>query len=179
MPAGGWFNPAFILQVQCSYEWPSRRVHGYKDECTQYDDLCTSEYVEKFVVPLQKTYVQQAKTTATRLGNGGFVHSCYLGSYFNENFGTNSPKEVPRAENGVWNQITIGGVTMQQAIANWWALGDGATEAVWSHDDGWNATRVAPQPPPAAATSGPPTPVVPWYSNHWMTKPSCYGYPWY
>jgi hypothetical protein len=178
---GGWYNPGFILQVDCSYEWPSRRVHGYKNihKCTQYDDLCTLEYVADFVVPLQKTYLQQVEPTATKAGNGGFVHSCYLGSYFNENFGTTSPKELPRAVDGVWNQIAIGGVTMQQAIATWWALGDSASEAVWSHDDGWNATNVAPKQPPVAAAVGAPTPVVPWYSNHYMTNPSCRGYPWY
>eukprot|EP01051_Picozoa_sp_SAG22_P008057 SAG22_NODE_594_length_8738_cov_20.249219_5_plen_111_part_00 len=110
------------------------------------------------------------------------MHSCYLGSYFNENFGTTSPTELPRAEGGVWNQIEIGGVTMQQAIAKWWALGDGASETVWSHDGGWNATNtVPPTPPPAVAAvmSAAPTPVVPWYSNHYMTNPSCRGYPWY
>ena len=79
----------------------------------QHDDLCTPEYVADFVVPLQRTYLQQAMPAATKAGNSGFLHSCYLGSYFNENFGTTSPTELPRAVDGVWNQIAIGGVTKQ------------------------------------------------------------------
>ena len=76
-----------------------------------------------------------------------------------------------------------------QAITKWWTLTDSASdsEAVWSHDDGWNSTNVAPKPPQITAAaagernglSSAPTPVVPWYSNHYMTNPSCRGYPWY
>ena len=66
----------------------------------------------------------------------------YLGAYFNSNFGSTSP-EVPRPTTGIWNQIEVGGVTMQAAISAWWKAPETAASALKS-DAGWNATGSIP-----------------------------------
>eukprot|EP01051_Picozoa_sp_SAG22_P008056 SAG22_NODE_594_length_8738_cov_20.249219_4_plen_738_part_00 len=39
---GGWYDPGFILQVECSYKYPSRRIRGYMNvhKCTQVCHCC-------------------------------------------------------------------------------------------------------------------------------------------
>ena len=56
----------------------------------------------------------------TALQHGGFYFSCYLGSYFHENYQTTYPLAVPHLaqEAGVWQQIEIEGVSMHAAIAD-------------------------------------------------------------
>merc|ERR1712192_91167 len=120
-------------------------------------------------------------------GNGGFFHSCYLGSYINTDFGTTDATHFPRALNGIWNEITVGGKTMQEAVSEWWN-GDVSKPASFLQDTFWNASGV---PPTAMEThrarmlrgdnpiDDQKTPIVPWYTNKYITNPSCRGFPWY
>ena len=115
--------------------------------------------------------------------NGAFFHSCFLGSYWGMTFycgeaGTASCAQVPRQKDGVWNQISINGKTMRQAVADWW----NGKPAVY-YDPPWD-----PQgKPPASeandiaerADNGDQAPRVPWYTSHFYTNPTCRGYPWY
>eukprot|EP01052_Picozoa_sp_SAG31_P011978 SAG31_NODE_690_length_12796_cov_4.634559_10_plen_1106_part_00 len=109
--------PNSILQVHCSLKGPGWATAR---QCNQYPEFCTSDYVGNITAPYQQQYVEDyaRSRTHTRVGNGGFFHSCYLGSYFQSGWeGT-----------AIWNIISIGGLTMREAISNWW------------HDDGTGHT---------------------------------------
>lgn len=60
----------------------------------------------------QQQYIDDYERSGaqSKAGNGGFFHSCYLGSFFHSGWGGTA----------IWNIIEIGGVTMQKAISNWW-----------------------------------------------------------
>ena len=121
------------------------------------------------------------EAAGAKAGNGGFFFSCYLGSYFNSNFASTNPAQVPRPMSGIWNQISVGGKTMQQAISAWWKSPSTAPPA-WEKDCVWTTTGKLPAPgwPPktgarnsslaVAATDeardGEGAPTVPWYTSH-------------
>lgn len=134
--------------------------------------------------------IQAQNTMTSGPLNGAFFHSCYLGSYWGMTFacgeaGTASCAQVPRQKDGVWNQISIKGKTMRQAVGEWW----GGKPAVY-YDPPWNPQG---KPPAAAAVEGAEVssstaesggrpvgdeaPKVPWFTSHFYTNPSCRGYP--
>ena len=175
--------------------------------CVQYPDECDSGTMTGFTIPLQKTYLANYETAGAKAGNGGFFFSCYLGAYFNSNFASTDPGNVPRPMSGeppryrchlgyillnmaaimsllagIWNQISVGGKTMQQAISAWWKSPSTAPAAV-EKDCVWTTTGKLPAPgwPPktdalnssslaVAATDeardGEGAPTVPWYTSH-------------
>eukprot|EP01051_Picozoa_sp_SAG22_P006303 SAG22_NODE_406_length_10984_cov_28.344970_15_plen_281_part_00 len=97
-----------ILQIGCSCR--TRSCGGLsKYHCVQYPDLCDGGTVESFTIPLQQAYLQNFATVGVKPGNGGFFFSCYLGAYFNSNFASTAPAQVPRPMDGIWNQIEVGG----------------------------------------------------------------------
>ena len=103
-------------------------------------DECDGGTIASFTVPLQKAYLANA-VALTKPPHGGFFHSCYLGAYFNSNFGSTS-SVVPRPTSGIWNQIAlkVGGPTMQKAIQQWWTAPKTSAAAAFENDGGWNAT---------------------------------------
>ena len=131
-----------------------------EDVCGQYTDLCPPATIAAWWVVAQRRYITDytASGVHTRPGNGGFFHSCYLGSYINSDFGSTDQVKLPRAFNGIWNQIAIKGQTMQQAVSSWWHLppptgsGDDAAAVAtgpWLVDVPWNPQG---QPPPLLAS---------------------------
>ena len=195
-----------ILQVQCS-----SRDALY--DCAQYSDLCPKQIVQDFFLPVQKAYVNETTASGlpTRAGSGGFYHGCFLGAYFFGSHQTNYSQCYPPPCNGtrvvgkltgIWNQISVAGVTMQAAISRWWR---GAVSAapVWYLDSYWNPSGTPPPnvPPPSPTTmeeqeddASPAArkrtntrrvgrrrapPAVPWYVSRYFTNPSCRGFPWY
>ena len=146
-PGGAWF-----MQTACTTRYDLNLV-----TVVQYPDCATPLYIENFTIPLQKKQLADIAKSGvpTAPQHGGFYFSCYLGSYFHENYATTYPLTVPHLaqENGVWKQIEIEGVSMHDAIAEWWnstADSDGggdddeATAAGaashWYQDSVWNAT---------------------------------------
>ena len=165
-----------ILQVACS-----QRGNYFRDQytCVQYPDLCNAQIVSDWWAPAQQQYLDDYTHSGAhaRPGNGGFFHQCYLGSYFQQSFGSTDQSKVPRATTGVWNEIAVDGLTMQQAISKWW--NGAATEpGPFLHDVPWNPSGT---PPTGVGQSGTRdgAPVVPWYTARWMSNPTCRGYPWY
>jgi hypothetical protein len=117
--------------------------------------------------------------------NGAFFHSCYLGSYWGMTFecseaGTASCAQVPRPKDGVWNQISINGKTMRQAVGDWWT----GKSAVF-YDPPWDpqgkppSSLVVQSQEVVGNGGGTAAPRVPWYTSHFYTNPTCRGYPWY
>jgi hypothetical protein len=112
-----------ILQVACS-----QRGNYFKAQytCVQYPDLCNPAIIAAWWAPAQNEYISiyRAASTKNKNGGGGFFHQCYLGSYFEESYSTTpqAAGKVERGFTGVWNQISVNGKTMQQAISEWWAL---------------------------------------------------------
>ena len=51
---------------------------------TRYPEYCTSSYIKDVTAPKQKQYIDDYEKAGVQkqAGNGGFFHSCYLGSYF-------------------------------------------------------------------------------------------------
>ena len=81
---------------------------------------------------------------------------------------------VPRAVDGVWNEIAIDGTTMQEAIASWW---EGEVPPTFLADPPWDAGGKPPElRPPWTGKGDPP---VPWWTSRFMTNPTCKGFPWY
>ena len=121
--------------------------------------------------------------------NGAFFHGCFLGSYWGMTFfcgeaGTASCAQVPRQKDGVWNQISIKGRTMRQAVGDWWR----GMPAVY-YDPPWDPQAKPPssvldtlaeeEEGARQARGKGSAPIVPWYTNHFYTNPTCRGYPWY
>lgn len=179
-----------ILQVTCSLE---NHEYAMPYVCGQYTDLCPKETIAAWWVPAQKQYISDYTRSGAhqKPGNGGFFHSCYLGAYINSDFISTDPTKVPRAANGIWNEIVVGGKTMQQAVSEWWN-GDVTKPATFLQDTFLNPDG---QPPSAeeaqqirmlrgevaveGGVQAGKTPVVPWYTNKFITNPTCRGYPWY
>ena len=144
----------------------------------QYPDLCDAAIIGAWWAPAQKQYLSDYN--AKRGSNGGFFHQCFLGSYFEESFGTTpqAAGHVNRPVSGVWNQITVGGKTMQQAISEFWNTPmDSQAPGKFYQDDVWDPAGKPPSGLESRAEGG--APVVPWWSARWMTNPTCRGYPWY
>eukprot|EP00658_Telonema_sp_P-2_P013840 TRINITY_DN15248_c0_g1_i11.p2 TRINITY_DN15248_c0_g1~~TRINITY_DN15248_c0_g1_i11.p2 ORF type:complete len:184 (+),score=41.20 TRINITY_DN15248_c0_g1_i11:151-702(+) len=146
--------------------------------CTQYPDLCRPDLVKNYTIPLQLAYKQQ-NTMATGSNNGAFFFQCYLGAYWGMTFecgegehpAPDNCARVPRQHDGVWNQISVAGTTMRQAVSDWW---DGK-QAVY-YDDTWDASATPPTTDDGPIVGAP---IVPWYTSHYFTNPTCRGYPWY
>ena len=146
--------------------------------CVQYPDLCDAAIIGSWWAPAQKQYLSDYN--AKRGSNGGFFHQCFLGSYFEESFGTTpqAAGHVNRPVSGVWNQITVGGKTMQQAISEFWNTPmDSQAPGKFYQDDVWDPAGKPPSGLEGRAEGG--APVVPWWSARWMTNPTCRGFPWY
>merc|ERR1719201_2783616 len=137
-----------ILQIACS-----QRGNYFRAQytCVQYPDLCSPQIVADWWAPAQQQYLDDYTRSGVhaKAGNGGFCHQCYLGSYFQESFGSTNQAKVPRPTTGVWNEITVGGLTMQAAISKWWN-GNGSAPAPFLHDVPWDPKR-----PPPNANAGP------------------------
>ena len=122
-----------------------------------------------------------------------------LDSYFHETYERSGPPPIiNKSYGGVWNQISIGSTTMQQAISQWWDAADSATGTThWYEDTLWNATAVPPTGRGSIANGGASdngeilargvathrlnesAPGVPLYTSRFFTNPTCRGYPWY
>ena len=107
-------------------------------QCNQYPEYCTSDYIGNITAPYQQQYIDDYARSGTHAkgGNGGFFHSCCaranllfslvrrashacrcapdLGSYFHSGWGGTA----------IWNIIKINGLSMRQAIGNWWRDGE-------------------------------------------------------
>eukprot|EP00658_Telonema_sp_P-2_P034896 TRINITY_DN25446_c0_g1_i2.p1 TRINITY_DN25446_c0_g1~~TRINITY_DN25446_c0_g1_i2.p1 ORF type:complete len:318 (+),score=40.75 TRINITY_DN25446_c0_g1_i2:355-1308(+) len=167
----GWGVLAPNGGVQCS---PHKDFIRQEYTCTQYPDLCAPEIVQNYTVPLQLAYKQQ-NTMSPSAQNGAFFHGCYLGSYWGMTFscdlgGPGSCDHVPRLQDGVWNQISVAGKKMREAVGDWWA----GRPAVY-YDPPWNPAGAPPTPVGLRVGA----PIVPWYTSRFYTNPTCRGYPWY
>merc|ERR1712083_214774 len=125
--------PGFPDMVGCS-------VHGnyffLQYQCAQYPNNCNTDLVKYWEIPLQEKYL--ADITAS--GHSGFVHSCFLGAYFN------SPKFANNVlkKNSTWlNQIQIDNTTMYDAIGAWWK----GSEKKLYKDCTWHETSQPPTIP--------------------------------
>ena len=179
----GTLLPGSILQIACS----NHHIDMY--DCAQYSDLCKPELVRDYLLPAQKIYVGDAAPLGAKKGSGGFMHTCFLGAYFFNNYKKNFTDNkgqhhvTPPDKLGIWQQIEVGGISMRDAISRWWHAADGAppqlhVDALWDpsgtppHDvtvDGIASSleRTAKAPP------------VPWYTSRYMQNPTCRGFPWY
>ena len=77
-------------------------------ECVEYGWQCSQAYLDEFVNP----YIEEITKVfnsgpLSRAGNGGYAHSCHLGS---EDIG-----------GPFFDTILIDGVTPQKAVDDWWA----------------------------------------------------------
>lgn len=180
-----------LMQVECS---KSSSTYEHYYTCVQYPDLCSPFIVSNFSIPLQHEYSSYANTSILN-GNGYFLHSCYLGVYSMSGRGNTS----------VWNIITVGGVTLQQAISLWWTNStrnnkelSSSSSPMLYHDCYWNASGV---PPSSSLTSAVDddqyhsysyggrdidgwqdkvgAPIVPPWTSRYFCNPTCRGFPWY
>jgi hypothetical protein len=144
---GAWF-----MQIQCTVRYDLNLV-----TVVQYPDCASPHYIENFTIPLQHKQLQDATKFNSSARHGGFYFSCYLGSYFHENYQTTYPLTVQRLarSDGVWKQIEVEGVSMHDAIAGWWNDSTTATAPYtqtshtnphWHADRVWNATGKALHP---------------------------------
>jgi hypothetical protein len=137
------------MQIACTSRYDLNLV-----TVVQYPDCAGPNYIENFTIPLQqKQLADITRVSTTTKQHGGFYFSCYLGSYFNENYATTYPLTVPHLaqEDGVWKQIEVGGVSMHDAIAGWWNDTSAAEQLRpeqkhWYMDTVWNATQQIIQP---------------------------------
>ena len=171
-----------LMQAQCS-----KSSSTYKNyyTCVQYPDLCAASIVANFSIPLQREYSAYANTSVVA-GNGYFLHSCYQGVYSMSGRGNTS----------VWNIISIGGVTLREAVSAWWASGNASAPAL-HHDCYWNASGVPPAEDVEEGRSAAPAPyhsygggrsgasddlgapIVPPWTSRYFCNPTCRGFPWY
>merc|ERR1712232_670063 len=171
-----------VLQVDCSLNNHFER--GYRT-CNQYPEYCDSSFVQKVTAPYQQQYVDDYARSGIhkKASNGGFFNSCYLGAYFHSAW----------AGTGIWNIIEIGGLSMQQAITDWWTEGNApaTSPAAWTTDCTWDSQSLEPPKwskntcndwkEPGKNTTGCPPPGCTLYSmcprppwtNHYLCNPSC------
>ena len=175
-----------LMQVQCS---KSSSTYEHYYTCVQYPDLCSAFVVANFSVPLQRVYSAYANATtaapaAGNSTNGYFLHSCYLGVYSMSGRGNTS----------VWNIISVGGVTLREAVSAWWATSSVASPML-HHDCFWDPSgvppsvadadeAVAPQPYHSSYRGGGgggplDAPIVPPWTSRYFCNPTCRGFPWY
>jgi hypothetical protein len=89
-------------------------------QCAQYPDHCLKTLVTHWINPLQQSYLDIVSAS----GHGGFVHSCFLGAYWNSPPYPNPVlAALPEDKGGTgnqtrmwWHQIRIGGVSMYDAM---------------------------------------------------------------
>jgi len=159
--------------------------------CVQYPDLCSPVLVANYTVPLQKAYVKEytANSMHKKHGNGGFFFSCFLGSYwemlFDDNMVGAHTNPLPKHSlDAVWNQLSIDGTTMRQAIDKWWNADASKEPGPWLQDTYWDPAGKPPAPPHHSDVGqhdhlDANAPPVPWYTSRFFTNPSCRGFPWY
>merc|ERR1712216_202268 len=131
-----------ILQLSCSVGGNYfRGLHA----CVQYIDLCDASVIQNWWAPAQEQYLTDFKASGVlqKPGNGGFLHQCYLGAYFEEFAASTNPAKVPKPQPGVWDQIAVGGKTMHAAISEWWAS-DGTKPAAYLADQAWDPKGTPP-----------------------------------
>jgi hypothetical protein len=96
------------------------RAHTHR-----YPDLCSPTYVANYSVPLQQRYIDEAKAaglTDTSKGNGGFYHSCFLGSYWEMLFEYVDPPHRPCKPCGVFkNDVRCIEVPLPKIICEYWS----------------------------------------------------------
>ena len=127
--------------------------------------------------------------------NGGFYLVVGPWSRYQKNYTRpcfpkpcNGTTRVTSPNNAIWNQIEVGGRSIQQSISVWWRGTDDAPP-LFLVDSFWNATAVVPSTASvrinddgaddASKIGAGRAPIVPWYDSHFFTNPSCRGYPWY
>ena len=156
--------------------------------CVQYPDLCDPGIVKNWTVPLQEQYLTEYLPVHAKPGNGGFFFSCYLGSYWEMLYddgmlGKHTGTPQPHALDAVWNQISVGGSTMRQAISQWWKA-DPSKPGPWLADCTWDPQG---KPPPGSSVGesyhaddeAGDAPPVPFYTSRFFCNPTCRGFPWY
>jgi hypothetical protein len=213
-----WFNESapfvqtdmFVVQgmpgvwdMHCQYEAGGAGIGPFPDlvdcsahgnyffteyQCAQYPDHCLKTIMKFWEVPLQEKYLHDV----VHSGHGGFVHSCFLGAYWNA-----APYPNPvlyalsEAQGGTggrnrtwWHQIKINGVSMHDAVANWW---NGSDTSKKVHSDcfynaqpsgNWSAPGV-PQWPGTGTPPANPDSRMPWYTSRYNCNPTCWGNPFY
>lgn len=173
-----------LMQVECS---KSSSTYEHYYTCVQYPDLCSAEIVANFSIPLQHQVSAYANTSVFApggaVGNGYFLHSCYLGSYSLSGRGNTS----------VWNIIAVGNVSMREAVGSWWSS-NGTAAPMLHHDCYWNASGVPPLDTDidvrdtyhtygGAVDDGGgnnlDAPIVPPWTSRYFCNPTCRGFPWY
>ena len=151
-------------------------------QCGQYPDHCLHTIVQHWDVPLQQAYLDIAAAS----GHGGFVHSCFLGAYWNSPPYPNPVlAALPVDQGGTgnkttmwWNQIRIGGVSMRDAVHAWWNGSD--TSKTLHRDCLWNGTSTGgPAWPGTGPPPGNPDGRMPWYTSKYNCNPTCWGNPFY
>ena len=153
------------------------------------------------IKPVVRTVASFTSASSARYGMSLLAASCshltsrHLSQYWEESFGTTpqAAGKVERPTTGVWNTITVGGKTMQEAVSEFWNEpveregGSGTTRLVAPaklyQDPPWDPNGKPPSgsggTPELAAQMHGGAPVVPWYTAKWMSNPTCRGYPWY
>lgn len=184
----GWhlLHPAGTWDLHCNYEGSGVGIgqdpdliacseHGnYFDGqywCAQYPNNCSDVIVRTYEIPLQRQYLKDLSGS----GHGGFMHSCFLGAYWNSGKFNNT---VLRKDTMWWHQIAVENTTMYEAVARWWGDAD-ATGARPRRSD--TATALAatsppePAPPVAAAASAAAAAKRLYLDCVWQTAPCAAG----
>ena len=166
--------------------------------CAQYPNNCSDVIVRTYEVPLQHQYLAEL----TGSGHGGFMHSCFLGAYWNSGKFNNT---VLKKDTMWWHQIAIDNTTMHDAVAAWWNSSSSSsssssdTSVVESEDDSVHVVAMSSpklyldcvwQTAPCAAGMlpgqcatepvwpgpgmAPPgfSPDLPWYTSKYMCNPT-------
>ena len=171
-----------MLQLKC-------RKSGIWEICFQYARRCNPEQVSLAIIPYQQQYVREMTPLLSRSGNGGFLHSCHLGGYWEtaaqrwadnqykppQPFKPQRPASWPAGFNtsSYWKQLAIGGTTMQQSVTQWW------TQLHQGHQEGGKRRQEgggAPQPSAALLHVDCVWPNQSWYP---YCNPTCNGWGWY
>ena len=174
-------------------------------QCAQYNDHCLKTIVQHWDVPLQQAYLNDVVTS----GHGGFVHSCFLGAYWNSPpypcvyclalhsaplsrltlmlGGCRNPvlAALPVSKGGTGNKTTV---WWNQIHINGISMRD-AVHAWWNGSDTtktvhkdctWNGTSTGGPPWPDSGTPpGNPDGRIPWYTSRYNCNPTCWGNPFY
>lgn len=138
-------------------------------ECAQYPNNCNDKLVSGWEIPLQQKYIADVSAS----GHPGFVHTCFLGAYFNS---PPFPNNVLMKNTTWWNQIAIDGTTMRDAITAWW---NGTEPKKLYKDCTWHPTGVIPTNKPPGSGPGTGDRGIPWYTSQYMCNPTCWGNPFY
>eukprot|EP00662_Eupelagonemidae_sp_cell21_P057121 gene57121-biopygen27681 len=141
LPVDGLHPKHFTVLYLMFHNLADSWYTGYRT-CNQYPEYCDPNFVKNITTPYQQQYIDDYARSGIqkKAGNGGFFHSCYLGAYFNSEWeGT-----------GIWNIIEINGLTMRQAVSNWWndekdPVRKPTAQAAWTTDCTWDST--SPEPP--------------------------------